>query len=164
MRLVTTAFVIAAAVAVAALPNAAAAAGLTIGANVGAAKAQNDEFNDNSNETAFKMDIGTSYKEVIGGQIGYVNFGSNADAWTPALTLGVPMGNARLYGKGGIAFAERDHTSVRQDFDNSNRDPFYGVGLSIGMTRGLGFRAEYERYSLPGEDMDLAQAGLELRF
>ena len=45
-----------------------------------------------------------------------------------------------------------------------NEDPFFGVGLRFGMTPGLGFRAEYERYQFENEDIDMAQAGLELNF
>jgi OmpA-OmpF porin, OOP family len=166
MRFVTATAVIAAALIAGTLPLAAAAAGVTIGGNVGSARTNGGDFD--GSDTGWKVDIGSSYKEVIGGQVGYVNFGKlggdgpEVDAWAPALTLGAPIGNARLYAKGGYAFAEESGTSVRDDAKHD--DPFYGVGLSFGMTRGLGFRAEYERYTLSHEDIDMAQAGLELKF
>jgi hypothetical protein len=78
------------------------------------------------------------------------------------VTLGVPLGMARIYAKGGVAFADAEGAAVEDEY--KNEDPFYGAGLRIGMTPGLGFRAEYERYTFPNEDVDMAMAGLELNF
>jgi hypothetical protein len=166
MRFLTASAVIAATVVATTLPLAAAAAGVTVGGNIGSARTNGGDFE--GNDTSWKVDIGSSYKEIIGGQVGYVNFGRlggdgpEVDAWAPALTIGAPLGIAKVYAKGGVAFAESKGTSLRDD--SKNEDPFYGVGVGFGMTKGLGFRAEYERYTLEQEDIDLAQAGLELKF
>jgi hypothetical protein len=95
------------------------------------------------------------------GKLGGGN-GPRAEAWAPAVTIGVPLGIARLYGKGGVAFADVEGSAVTEEY--KNEDPFFGVGLRIGMSPGLGFRAEYERYQFENEDVDMAQAGLELNF
>lgn len=165
MRLTTATAVIAAAVIVATLPLAA-AADVTLGANVGSARINEGDFE--GSDTGYKLHVGSSFREIFGGEIGYVDFGtygvegSGASAWTPALTIGMPVGLANLYAKGGVAFADIEGSSVREEY--KNEDPFYGVGLRIGMSRGLGFRAEYERYQFDNADLDMAQAGLELNF
>jgi hypothetical protein len=72
------------------------------------------------------------------------------------------VGMARLYGKAGVAFFDVEGTAISEEY--SDEDPFFGIGLRFGMTPGLGFRAEYERYQFDSEDVDMAQAGLELNF
>jgi OmpA-OmpF porin, OOP family len=165
MRAVTAVAVVTAAVLGALVPLTA-AAGVTIGANVGSARVNEGDFE--GSDTGWKAHIGSSYREIIGGEVGFVNFGKlggdgpDAQAWAPALTIGVPVGLANLYAKGGVAFAEVEGSSLREEY--SSEDPFYGVGLRIGQQQGLAFRAEYERYEFEQEDVDMAQAGLELRF
>lgn len=162
----TTALAVIAAVMVFALLPMAAAADVTFGANLGSARVNGGDFE--GSDTGWKIHLGSSFQEFIGGEIGYVNFGKlggngpKADAWTPAVTVGVPLGMARLYGKGGVAFAEVEGSSLREEY--RNEEPFYGVGLRFGVSPGLGFRAEYERYTFDNQDIDMAQAGLELRF
>ena len=161
----TTGMTVLAAVIVAALLPLAASADVTLGANLGSARANGGDFE--GSDTGWKLHAGSS-GQFIGGEIGYVNFGNlggdgpRANAWTPAVTIGVPLGMARLYGKGGVAFADVEGSSVREEY--RNEDPFFGVGLRFGVTPGLGFRAEYERYTIGNDDIDMAQAGLELNF
>lgn len=165
MRFTTATAVIAATLVVATVPMVA-AAGVTLGANVGSARINQGDFE--GDDTGWKIHAGGNVYEVIGAEVGYVNFGkygvenSSANAFTPALTIGFPVGLVHLYGKGGIAFADVEGSSVREEY--RNEDPFYGVGLRIGMDRGLGFRAEYERYQFDFADLDMAMAGLELTF
>lgn len=163
----TTAAVIAAGVIATTLPLAAAAdPGFTLGANVGSARIDQGDFE--GDDTSWKFHLGGSYDQIIGGELAYVNFGrygadkSTAKAFAPAVMVGLPLGNANLYAKGGVAFADVEGSSLREEY--RNEDPFYGVGLRIGMTPALGFRAEYERYQFDFADLDLAQAGLEFRF
>lgn len=168
---------VSAALIAATLPLTASAEGISLGANIGSARVNGGDFE--GSDTGWKAHIGSSYHQVFGGEIGYVDFGDlggngpKARAWAPAVTLGVPIGMASLYAKGGVAFADVDSTPISQEYKNN--DPFYGVGLRIGMThnpRGasLGFRAEYERYNFSQHDLnqaqriDMAQAGLELLF
>ena len=148
-----------------ALPTAASAA--SFGANIGSSRTNGGDFE--GSDTGWKVHIGSSIYSFIGGEIGYVDFGRlgggngpRADAWAPAITLGVPLGVGQIYGKGGVAFADVQGSTIREEY--KNEDPFYGVGLRFGVSPGLGFRAEYERYSFDNEDVDMAQAGLELNF
>jgi len=165
MRSITTLAVSAALIAVALLPTTAAAE-VTLGANLGSARVNGGDFE--GSDTGWKLHIGSSLGQFIGGEIGYVDFGQlggdgpQAEAWAPAITVGIPLGMGRLYGKGGIAFADVEGSSLREEY--RNEDPFYGVGLRFGLSPGLGFRAEYERYTFDNEDVDMAQAGLELNF
>jgi hypothetical protein len=165
MRITTFLSVLAASLVVAAVPMTA-AAGVTLGANMGSARVNDGDFE--SDDTGWKAHIGGNVSDIIGAEIGYIDFGKHgvegtgADAWAPALTLGVPVGLARLYAKGGVAFGEFEGTSIREEY--KSEDPFYGAGLRIGMNQGLGFRLEYERYQFDRADVDVAMAGLDLSF
>lgn len=157
----------AAALLAAALMPAAAAAEFALGANLGSARVNGGDFE--GSDTGWKIHLGSTFQQFIGGEIGYINFGElggsggpKAEAWTPAVTAGFPIGLARIYGKGGVAFFDAEGTSVSEEY--SENDPFFGVGLRFGLSPGLGFRAEYERYRFDAEDVDVAQAGLELNF
>ena len=165
MRSTTARAVLAAAMVAALLPGVA-AADVSLGANLGSARVNGGDFE--GSDTGWKIHLGSSFMEFIGGEIGYVNFGKlggdgpKAYAWTPAVTVGVPLGLARVFAKGGVAFADVEGSSLREEYRNN--DPFFGVGLRFGMSPGLGFRAEYERYTLDNDDIDMAQVGLELNF
>ena len=161
----TTALALAAMVAATLLPTVA-AADASLGANFGSARVNGGNFE--GSDTGYKLHAGVN-GALFGAEFGYVNFGQfggsdgpDAQAWTPALTLGVPVGMARVYGKAGVAFFDVEGTAISEEY--SDEDPFFGVGLRFGMTPGLGFRAEYERYQFDNEDVDMAQAGLELNF
>jgi OOP family OmpA-OmpF porin len=150
----------------AALLPATAAAEFTFGANLGSARANDGDFE--GSDTGWKIHVGSTFQEVIGGEIGYIDFGNvggdgpRANAWTPAITAGLRLGSTRFYGKGGIAFFDVEGTPVSEEY--TDNDPFFGVGLRFGLNRGLGLRAEYERYRFDAEDIDVAQVGLELNF
>lgn len=138
-------------------------AGTSVGANVGSARADGGDFD--GSDTSWKLHIGTDMTEFIGGEISYVEFdgfGPEIHAWAPAITIGVPLGNARLYGKGGVAFADVEGQGLSDEY--SDEEPFWGVGLRFGLLPGLGFRTEYERYRVGSTDFDMAQVGLELTF
>jgi hypothetical protein len=145
---------------------AAAAAEITVGANLGSARANNGDFE--GSDTGWTIHVGSSFGQVIGGEIGYIDFGNvggdgpGADAWTPAITAGLNLGGTRIYGKGGVAFFDVEGTPVSEEY--TDNDPFFGVGLRVRLNPGLGFRAEYERYRFDAEDIDVAQVGLELNF
>lgn len=166
MRTMTAVAVLTAVIAAALLPRTAAAE-VSFGANLGSSRVNGGDFE--GSDTGWKIHLGSSVGQTIGGEIGYVNFGSlgggngpKAEAWAPAVTLGFPLGLARIYGKGGVAFADVEGSALNEEY--KNEDPFYGIGLRFGVSPGLGFRAEYERYQVGNEDLDMAQAGLELNF
>jgi len=164
MRLISAVMTLACALA--ALSPAAAMADVTVGANLGSARANGGDFE--GSDTGWKLHLGSGFNQFVGGEIGYIDFGNlggngpAARAWTPAVTIGVPLGTARIYGKGGVSFADVEGSALRDEYEDES--PFVGLGLSAGLTPGLGFRVEYERYSVGNDDIDMAQAGLELRF
>jgi len=140
---------------------------VTVGANLGSARTNGGDFD--GSDTGWKLHVGSGFTQFIGGEFGYVNFGHlgggsgpEARAWTPAMTIGVPLGEARLYAKGGVSFADVEGSAFRDEYQDE--EPFWGVGLRSGLTPGLGFRVEYERYSIGNDNIDMAEAGIELRF
>ena len=161
----TTILASAALIAAVLLPTTAAAE-VTLGANLGSARVNDGDFE--GSDTGWKIHLGSTFQQFIGGEVGYINFGNlggdgpRAEAWTPAVTAGFPVGLGRVYAKGGIAFFDAEGTAIRDEYKEN--DPFFGVGLRVGLSPGLGFRAEYERYRFDTEDVDMAQAGLELNF
>jgi hypothetical protein len=78
------------------------------------------------------------------------------------VTVGVPLGLARVFGKFGVAFADVEGSALQDEYQNE--DPFWGLGVRFGVAPGLGFRAEYERYTVGNDSLDMAEAGIELRF
>jgi len=155
-----------------ALP-AANAAPLSLGGSLGSARVNEGDFE--GSDTGFKAFI-ESHGQLLGGEIQYVDFGkmsrdSNSingpgtiepAVWAPSVSLGIPLGGVRLQGKAGIAFPEVDGENIGDEYKDN--EGFYGVGLRAGGNMPLGFRIEYERFRLGGQDLDLASAGLELRF
>lgn len=142
------------------------AAGMVLGGSAGSARVNGGDFD--GSDTGWKAFVG-GYGQYLGGEIAYVNFGRlggdrgpEANAWAPAVTLGIPVGMASFYGKLGAAFADVEGSSVREEYKDET--PFYGVGARFGDERGLGLRVEYERYELEREDVDQASLGLEFRF
>lgn len=166
MRAPLAAVVVVAALA-AALLSTAAAAEITLGANIGSARANGGDFD--GTDTSWKIYVGSTFDEFIGGEIGYVSFenlgggnGPKVRAFTPAVTLGVRFGLARVYAKGGVSFADVEGSAVSDEYEDD--EPFFGLGARFKVTPGLGFRTEYERYTVANQDVDIAQIGLELRF
>lgn len=146
-------------------------AGGAAGGSLGSSRVNSGDFD--GDDLGWKAFIG-GYGEVIGLEVGYVDFGNlgggdgpEASAWTPALLVGIPLGVVQIYGKVGQAFYEVDRYSFgpfgsRPEVDGD--ETFYGVGVRAGPAAGLGFRVEYERFELERNDVDLISAGLELRF
>jgi hypothetical protein len=165
MRAMTAVAVLTAVIAAALLPKTAAAE-VTLGANLGSSRVDGGDFE--GSDTGWKVHAG-AFGPLLGAEVGYVDFGSlgggngpRARAWAPALVLGVPLGMARIYGKGGVEFADVEGSAATEEY--TNEDPFFGVGLRFGLSPGVGFRAEYERYTFGDDNLDMAQAGIELNF
>lgn len=145
----------------------AAAGGPSIGGSLGSARVNQGDFE--GNDDSWKLYAGTSFTEVIGGELGYIDFGRlggngpGARSWNLAATVGLPLGWVMPYGKAGVAFADIEGSSFREEY--RDQDPYYGVGLRFGpRSSPVGLRLEYERFAFEQEDVDLASAGLEFRF
>lgn len=141
-----------------------------LGASYGRASFDDDNFDGSDN--GYKIMAG-GYAGIIGGEVGYVNFGKlggssngpDVDAWTLAVTAGIPLGEiARVYGKLGYAFAEVDGQNVSQEIDDDKDNLFYGAGLTFPIAPNFALKAEYEIFEVGGDDLNLASAGVEFRF
>jgi hypothetical protein len=116
----------------------------------------------------YKAFMGT-YVRSAGFEIGFVNFGDlgggdgpHAQAWTSATTIGFPISAVEVYGKVGLALSRVSGTATSQEVNHHRL--YYGGGLRFGGEKGLGVRAEYERFQLDSDHLDLASVGLEYRF
>ncbi len=142
-------------------------AGVALGGSAGSARVNEGDFE--GSETAWKVFAGTSFTEVIGGEIGYINFGRlggngpDARSFNLAALVGLPLGGFMPYGKAGVAFADVEGSSLREEY--KDEDPYFGVGLRFAPPASpLGLRLEYERFRFERENVDMASAGLEFRF
>lgn len=139
-----------------------------VGGSYGRATFDNDDFD--GADDGYKAFIG-GYGGIVGGEVGYVNFGQlggsggpDAEAWTIAVTAGIPLGDlARIYGKVGYAFPEVENRNLAEEIDEDEK-PFWGAGVAVPVSQSIALRFEYERYDVGREDLDMASAGVELRF
>ena len=144
-------------------------AGAALGGSVGSARVNEGQFQ--GNDTSYKIFFGSSYREIIGGELGYENFGQlggngpDAKAWSGAVTLGIPLDAFTPYAKGGVAWEDvGGNNSGAVTTSYKQNKPFYGLGLRFGATSSLGLRIEYERFQFRDQRLDMASAGLEFRF
>jgi opacity protein-like surface antigen len=140
--------------------------GVSIGGSAGSARVNDSDFS--GSDTSYKIHVGGDYRRVFGGEIGYINFGRlggdgpEARSWNVAVRAGVPLNGFTPYVKGGVAFADVEGSAVRDEY--KDQDPFYGIGVRFSSARSpLAIRLEYERFRFES-DVDLASAGVELRF
>lgn len=144
-----------------------------LGGSVGSSRVNQGDFQ--GNDTSYKFYLGGAYEDMIGGELGYVDFGKfggngpDAKAWTGAVTLGLPLFDGFMvpFAKGGGAWEDvggTNSTAVTSGYKDEK--PFYGLGVRLGDTRRmpLGVRIEYERYQFRGQHVDMPSAGLEYRF
>jgi len=121
---------------------------------------------DGSNN-GYKLFAG-AYNRTAGLEGGWVNFGHlggsgpHADAWTSALLLGFPISSVNVFGKAGLAVSRVGATESTQEAKHYRF--FWGGGVRLGGEKGFGLRAEFERYRLDSDHVDLLSAGLEYRF
>lgn len=154
-------------------PVASRSGSFTIGGSVGSARADGGGFD--SDDTGWKFFMGTTFKDVIGLEAQYMDFGglegstalgpvsNDAEAYTAAISAGVPLSWATPFAKVGYAFQDVEGESANDELDDD--EVFYGVGLRFGpWTTNLAMRLEYERFEFGQTDVDLASLGLGFRF
>lgn len=113
--------------------------------------------------------FGGAYNRTAGLEGGWINFGHlgggsgpHADAWTSALLLGFPISSFAAFGKAGLAVTRVGATPTTGEAKKYRF--YYGGGVRFGGDKGFGVRAEYERFRLDSDHVDLLSAGLEYRF
>jgi opacity protein-like surface antigen len=138
-------------------------------------------FSCDKNDTAWKVYAGSGVNDVLGVELGYVDFGKinvnggDTKAWagTLSLTAGVPIGDRfKLFAKGGGLYGETDvHASPSSIFDTGHKNGWgytYGVGAALGITRTVQIRLDWDRHNMDfvggSKDVDMYSAGVQLRF
>ncbi|NVJ62254.1 MAG: outer membrane beta-barrel protein [Gammaproteobacteria bacterium] len=120
-----------------------------------------EEFNDDND--AYNVILGTQLNSVFALEGGYINFGSYgsdlASAETTGITLGIkggiPIGDVLdIYAQAGMLWWETDYDVIGSSGSIDGQEPFYGVGVSFGLTDTLHLRAEYNRYQVEFDEDD----------
>lgn len=156
--------------------------GLYLGGGIGYNRIESEDIPNSDDDFS---DSQVAYKGIAGIRLGpvlaiegqYIDFGTaedgdnriDASGWTADAVLTLPL-TERInpYGKVGALFWEADGRSqgvtppIRASEDGT--DLTYGVGVNIGITEMLAFRAEYERFALEDTDVDLGSANLTFSF
>ncbi|MES0874277.1 outer membrane beta-barrel protein [Sinimarinibacterium thermocellulolyticum] len=139
-----------------------------VGGSLGTARVDGGEF-DGRNE-GYKLFLG-SQGAVFGSELGYLDLarlGGGRDApdsqgYTLALSAGGPVTPLLFpYARVGLLFARTEGGSVARRL--RDHEPFYGIGLRVRLLPRWSLRAEYERFDIARQDVDLFSAGIELRF
>jgi len=128
---------------------------------------------------AFKLFAGGRFNNTFGGEISYLNtnnfnFGPggniNLQAVNFGLLAGVPFGpskNWSIFCKLGLLWGHAEAGDTSQN----GWGPSYGVGATVGLTRGWALRADWDRYrfKMPGgggdrENVDSLMIGAQYTF
>jgi OOP family OmpA-OmpF porin len=152
---------------------------------------------DDKRDTAYKLNLGYQFNRNFGIEGGYVDLGRSkfsstttapgadtlsgevkARGWTLEGVGTLPLGNGfSVFGKAGVLRADLDFNAGSTGVVAvSNREKTttsftYGLGAGYDISKSLGLRAEWNRYSRLGEsattgkgDVDLFSAGVVLKF
>jgi len=133
-----------------------------------------------SHDTGYKVYAGTRLRDIVGLDLGYLNFGDlqrsdgsqRAQAADLSLVLNAPLGPyASVFAKGGgnygWTYTRSDLPGVATGADRGF-DWGYGGGANINVTQNWALRGEWERHRLPfvggSQDVDLWTAGVQYKF
>ncbi|HKU16606.1 MAG TPA: outer membrane beta-barrel protein [Steroidobacteraceae bacterium] len=179
------AIVLAALLALPALPAAAADNGFYLGASVGQANLKIDDLTNNvfpdddfnSDDTAFKLIAGIRPLDWLGVEAAYVNFGKPEDTvfdnsalrqklkadgdGISAFAVGfLATGPVDLFAKVGLISWD---SKISGSFDDDGTDLAYGVGAQFRLLS-LAVRAEYEKFDISDVDLDMISVGVTYTF
>jgi opacity protein-like surface antigen len=153
--------------------------GAYIGASVGEATNEVDEFN--GRDTAFKLTAGYAFNQYFGVELAYLDAGTQADTVAgrrienestgviASALVSLPLGERlAVFGKLGYAFYDSEATGrlgnqISRETDSGD-DLAYGLGLELAVFRGLRLRAEYEVVDVSEADFDVVSAGVVYKF
>lgn len=154
-------------------------AGAYIGASVGEATNEVDEFK--GSDIAFKLTAGFAFNRYVGIELAYIDAGAQTDTVDgrrienestgviASALARLPLGEQfAVFGKLGYAFYDSEATGrlgdvVARDTD-SGEDLAYGIGVELAVLRGLRLRAEYEVVDVSDGDFDVVSAGVVYKF
>lgn len=137
-------------------------------------------------DTSFRFFGGYAVSENLRLELGYVNFGDvdgsleipfpgpailppfaevEADSVTLGGELAFPLGyDFDLFLKGGVHFWEVDTQLDGLGVIAEGEDPFYGIGMRLGVGENLVLTGAYERFPLDDVDIDVASLSIAFRF
>lgn len=140
-------------------------------------------FSCDDKDTTWRLYGGRRFGDILGGEIGYVDFGefdrgggkTKAEAVDFAVTAGFPFGpnrNWSVFGKFGGIWAESDVSAAPgSGLETGSSDGFgfrWGLGLQAGLTPNWAIRADWDRYrvDMPSgdEDVDTLTLGVQYTF
>ena len=136
-----------------------------------------DDFDDD--RVSWKALAGFRFNPVLSVEGQYIDFGdaenngarAEADGWTAAAVVDIPIPYVQPYAKAGALFWDTDahvrgplNSTLRASDDGT--DFFWGLGVRFNLTENLALRAEYERFELEGDSVEskVDAASLNLQF
>ncbi|MGD8414048.1 MAG: outer membrane beta-barrel protein [Candidatus Latescibacterota bacterium] len=152
-----------------------------IGASIGASfydtsveDVSGDDFKLDGNDFAWKVFGGVRTVRFLSAEGGYVDFGKIQDSegstaletkttgWDLFAVGNIALGPIDVFGKAGIMWWRSDAKIEDEPFDVTGHDFTWGLGGALRLG-GLGFRAEFERVELEGDDtLMMLTAGVTL--
>lgn len=142
--------------------------GFTIGVDYGRTEARNacrNITNCDDADDGPKVELGYSFSENFGVELGYTSFGTVFDSDdssisfsqdSRAITLSalgeIPLNNwFALYGRAGVGFYKTDNSGTIQGLDAEHDDdgtsPYFGVGAKFIINDRFAARLEFQRYT-----------------
>jgi OOP family OmpA-OmpF porin len=167
---------LAATLAAASLPAAAADNGIYLGGSIGQSGIQDDGISYDASATGYKLIAGWRFLDWLAVEGNYVNFGSgddnvggekietDGDGVSLSAVGFLPVGPVDLFARAGIIDWSGNVKS--QNFgrgSDDGTDLTYGVGAQFRVWS-LSLRAEYERFDLDRTDADLFSIGVTWTF
>jgi hypothetical protein len=121
-----------------------------------------------SGSGGYKIFLGT-YRSTAGAEIAFINFGKigggdgpHAQAWASGMNLGIPIWKLQTYVKAGLARSRVSGTAITEESNHYRL--YYGGGVRMGQQKGFGLRAEYERFKLDSDTLEVFSGGVEYLF
>ncbi len=145
--------------------------GLYVGGEVGAYKTQGSNFSDNDH--VLKAYAGGQFTNWFGVEGSWIDFnridngGDNfeADGVGVAAVFSLPMGSlSELFVKGGQFWWKSDSVLGGTLGASDGNDPFWGVGVKVGLNDHLALRLEIERYDVADIHLNTLIGGIEIKF
>lgn len=144
-----------------------------VGGSVG--QSDVDEFGIDDEDTGFKVFGGYKFNEYFGLELGFVDLGELESGTNELDVDGVSFGAVgtlplsekfSVHGKAGVFAWDADtRGAIGTRFsDDSDTDPFYGVGLGYQFDKNWSVIGEWERYEIDDFDADLLSVGFAYRF
>jgi OOP family OmpA-OmpF porin len=146
-----------------------------IGANIGQSKLKDSDFGiSDDTDTGFKIYGGGKFRDWLGLEVGYMNFGKaklanggeeKAQGLNVQAVVGLPLGaNSSIFAKGGAAYTRADVIGAKVN----GWEPSYGAGAAIGLNRNWQIRLDWDRvrFEVPNgkDNFEMVSAGLQYRY